>query len=389
MNRKAELRTRGALLLLASLLTGFTQTARADEDDRVELSGTHADQQFLAGKQVRVRDAELTDAFAAGGEVLFERVVAEDIYAAGGSVRYRNATLMDLVTVGGEVVIASEIQDDLIGAGGRFRIDPITTIGGDAVIAGGDLEFAGSIAGDVVAAGGRVVFAGNVGGNVDVIAGEVIVEPGARIAGRLTYQSDEPARIAPEAVISGTVERKDSPAPEFSTWAAVGIGLAVLLVATLGAILLGLLLQAAFPGPFQAALQTAREHASRSWLIGFALLAATPVAANILLITLVGIPLGLFLYATYAVGLALSIITAASWLGSMLPRKATARSASSSRPLSALRTAVGMSVLLLVGLVPLLGWLLLLIAIPLAAGAFGSAAWLALRGVNSNATSGM
>lgn len=376
----------GALALLAFLVilvAVFSEALGADQsdDDRevVELSGTHDRQQFVAGSHVHVHDAQLRDVFAAGGEVIVERVQAHDVFAAGGSMRYRDTSLDDLVTVGGTVSIEAELRDDLIAAGGRVRIYPSASIAGDVVIAGGEVELAGDIGGNVMAAGGRVVLAGSVAGDVEVTAGKVVVEPGAQIMGKLVYRSDDAARIAPGSVVAGGVERKQSLDSHSPAWLGVGVVVAAILVAIIGAIVLGMALQAALPKPLHAALLALRASPAKSWLLGFAVLVATPVAANLLLATVIGLPLGLFVHAVYLVGLALALVVAAYWFGTLLrgpAARAVERPATSARML---RTALGMLALLLIGLVPVLGWLLLLVAVPLGAGALVASTWRELQ----------
>ena len=117
----------------------------------------------------------------------------------------------------------------------------------------------------------------------------------------------------------------------------------------------------------------------RSWLIGFALLVAAPVAANLMLATLIGIPTALLAYTAYALILFLGGVTAACWTGSWFAADKRPDSPAPRTAVQARRAGLGMLVLAVVGVVPLVGWVLLLIAVPLGLGAFASISWRALR----------
>jgi cytoskeletal protein CcmA (bactofilin family) len=353
--------------------------ASSDEDERARLSGSFIEEQFLAGEEVRVEDATANDVFAAGGEVEFDNVTARDVVVFAGSQRFRNTVIEDLIAAGGEIDISGEITEDLIAAGGRLQQRRESVVGGYAILAGGVIDIEGRIDGNLKAAAGRIRISGEVRGDVDLSAGKISVEPGARIGGRLTYRSREEAEIAPDALIEGGVERREAEAFEVSLPAIIGIGFAVWLVALLGMSILGAALHAGVPELPAGAVETLRSRFWASLLLGFALLVAIPVAVNLLFVTLVGIPLALVLFLLLGATVLPSVIVAAYCIGHSIARVFGWTYDGEGLFRRVLWSIVGLVVLSLIGLIPLLGLLVLFLAVSSGLGALVLYLWGLIR----------
>lgn len=347
-------------LLLAGLVA--LPGAASEDEARVRLSGVFVTEQFVAGREVRIDSATLDDLFAAGATVVIDRTTGRDVTAAGASLRLRESRVEDLTLAGAEIDLGAEVGEDLIAAGGQVRQRAESVVRGYALVAGGDVELAGRIEGNLRAAGGRIRISGQVLGDADLSAGRITLEPGARIAGRLTYRSGAQADIASEAVVEGGIERLELEGPEFPVAAMVGIGIGAALVLLIGLGLIGAVLQAAVPELLAGAIS---GMSTRPWLslgLGFAVLVATPVAVALLFVTIVGLPLGIFVSLVYWAALIGAAITAAYWLGSRLAGVFGWSYVGEPVPWRILWTALGLLVLAVLALVPFLGWLLLLLA---------------------------
>jgi cytoskeletal protein CcmA (bactofilin family) len=143
--------------------------------------------------------------------------------------------------------------------------------------------------GSVVVLDGPTTISGDVHGSVVVFRGHVEVAPGAHIGGDLV--TGQEATVAKSATIDGKIKHVS------------GINLTgynylfrflVWLAYTISVLVLGLLMVALLPGPMESAGLAAKSiGASIGW--GFAILFGLPVAAVVVMVTLVGIPLGLSL----------------------------------------------------------------------------------------------
>ena len=141
-----------------------------------------------------------------------------------------------------------------------------------------------------------VVLAGEVAGNVEVVAQEIEVLPTARIRGKLVYWSPRPARIDPQASISGRVTHNLPELP--SRIARTGTALVTVsrtsFMAGLTVIAVALFL--IFPRFTVLASRTVGSDPIKSLGMGLLLFAAIPVLAILSMITILGIPLGLLIF---------------------------------------------------------------------------------------------
>ena len=370
---------RRRLVLLAVLVAVIGSPtlvdAGFDGDERVHLEGPVEGDRFVAGAEIGIDSVTVRDLFAAGGEILADGLVADDVTMAAGTLRLRDLDIETLILAGGDVEIHGEVRDHLMAAGGRIELRKGSVVAGYALLAGGKLDLEGRIEGDLKAAGGRIRLAGIVAGDVDLAAGEITLTPTARIGGKLVYRSRSEVEIPPGAVVEGGVERRQVEGFEPSIWLVIGLGIGAWITIVLGLGLLGLLLQGAVPGLVAGATRSLAVRPWPSFGLGFALLVAVPVASSILLFTVVGIPLAFLSYAIFAVLLAGAVVVAAYGLGSRLARAFAWSYEGEGLFRRVLWTFLGLLLLGLIGIVPVLGFLILVVALSLGLGAVTLELW--------------
>jgi hypothetical protein len=186
----------------------------------------------------------------------------------------------------------------------------------------------------------------------------------------LKYASRGEAVIDPAAQIAGGVERTTwrGPAGIPSDETARRVGRGVAWVWTLGLVVLAAVLVALLPALTARVAMTARKRAGWSALAGFIALVCIPVAAVILMITLIGLPLGLILLFAYFALLPVGYVSAAVALGDgVLERAKPAASAAIGWRVGA--AALAVLVFALLARVPYLGALVALAALLIGLGA--------------------
>lgn len=324
------------------------------------------DNRYIAGARVYVDTPVPGDLLAAGGEVRVESRVAGDAMVAGGRVSLRGPVRGDLRVVGGEVTVEGDVGGELAAAGGSIVVPAQTSIGGRTWLSGGRVELVGGVRGPLRVAAGSVRLVGAVAGDVEITARDIEVAPGARIEGRLRYRSGAPARIDPGAWIAGGVERLAPPTPDTGAWARAGISVLKILfffgVIALGAVVLLLLPRASLD-----AARTTVSDPLKSLLFGFALLVSVPIAALLLMISVIGLPLAFALLALYVLALMLAWVTAALAVGDL---GLLALRRSPSRGVLLLAFTAGLLLLWLLGYVPIVGGVVRFIALVLGFGAW-------------------
>lgn len=337
-------------LIVATLLLVCSRGAAQQVGETVTKRGTILEDIYLAGGTVDVSADVHGDVTAAGGRVLIGQRVTGDILAAGGTVDIGGDVLDDVRAAGGTVMLHGHVGGDAIVAGGTVLLGPEATVDGRAWLGGGDIQIAGRVATRLKAAARRIVIAGTVLGDVRITAQQVEILPSARIDGSLTYQSPHTALIDSGAVIGGDVVRLPYHQPPIA-----GKVLRQLIwVVALGA--LGAALILVFPGFSQGTGRTLGEEPWKSVGLGAAVLVGTPVAAVLLMVTVVGSALGVAGLVVYGLALVAGFLTGALCTGDLLVAWLH-RGAPPSLGTSILALLVGLIVIALLRWIPLVGGL--------------------------------
>jgi hypothetical protein len=260
----------------------------------------------------------------AGAAVLLSVLAASPAFAQGPVPAGDNAD--QIVLTGRLVVTADETVDAAVIFNGPALVEG--TVRDALVVLNGDAEVTGTVRQDVV-----------------VLNGDLVVRSGAEVGGDLVTQSSP--QVEEGATVRGA---QKSVATEFNI-DEVGFGGRVVwwIGYSVSVLILGLLLLAFAPQLFQAVRDTVRTRlgASIGWGVGLFFL--LPIGSVLLLVTVVGIPLGLSLLLALAFIYTLGYVVATVAVGNLIMRT------SSSRWVVFL---VGWIALRLLALIPVVGGLL-------------------------------
>jgi cytoskeletal protein CcmA (bactofilin family) len=292
--------------------------------------------------------------------------VKGDAVVAGGSVRINGSVGESLYLAGAQLMLDGAIGRNARIGGGRVEIGPKATVAGGVSVGGGEVNIDGKVKGYVQAAAGTVRINGTIGGDVVATGGAIELGPEARIAGKLRYASRDELQRDPGAQVAGGVEpmpfRGAAAHPEPSVFSAGSV------IWTAGLMLLAILLVVALPAVASSVSNTLLARPWMSLLIGFIVLICVPVAAVLLLITVIGIPLALLTLALYSALLIVGYTMTGIGVGDWVLRRF--RAADASR--SGWRTGAAVVALLAIAIlarVPVLGRLLTFVVLIAGVGA--------------------
>ena len=283
-----------------------------------------------AGKTVEVLGLVNGDIYAFGGQIVVNGIVNGDVIAAGGQVRIAGNVDQNVRVAGGQVTLSGEVGRNVTMAGGTLDIAENATVGGGLMVAGGNVNLLGSVNGDVLAAGGNVDIGGTVGGDVTAYVGNLRVGAAAKIDGGLLYYSKDLAKIDSEAVIAGEtkmepVEMETNWKPEQTkaelkqAWQSVRMGFRVM--GLIGTGIVGLILVSLFPYWNQKVAEKIADKPGMSIGIGLLMLLLAPMVFVFMLITVVGIPLGLLTLVSVAVIGYVAQVVVDYWIGTRIARQ--------------------------------------------------------------------
>jgi hypothetical protein len=220
-------------------------------------------------------------------------------------------------------------------------------------------------------AGGTLQLAGPVGGPVLARVDTLSVAPTAHLSSTLDYQAKEEASL-PTGAVSGAVQftpaPQQAPRPEPLLNGLFDLGG---LIGLVGTFLLGAVAITLIPRGAARATELGEQQPWQTFGLGLVLLLGLPIAALLIAVTLVGIPVAFSGLALYFVCLLLAWPAVGLVIGTQLSRLARPE-----RPLPVLGTlAVGLVVLHLVTHVPFVGPLVVFCSIVFGLGMLVQALW--------------
>lgn len=271
--------------------------------------------------------------------------------------------------VGGDVRITEAVEGPLRAAGGSVKLT--APVDGDAYIAGGSVTVDGSINGNLHVAGGEVRIDGPVTGDASVAAGTLELGPSARIDGKLVFHGED-LRQAPGSQVASGIERDHA-----SRWSVHHQRTAVERfmhgwVWSIGLMVLAALIAAALPGASQRMAEQLRERPWITPLVGLLALTSIPIAAVLVMITIIGIPIGLLALIGYVALLLLGYVWVAVVVGGMLLDRVKPQTVSNTA-WHAGAAMLAMLVLAILVRVPFVGGLVKLTALVMGVGMIVSA----------------
>ena len=318
---------------------------------------------YAAGGTISIEGNVNGSVIAAGGTITVSGTVSRDVMVAGGTVNVSGKVAGSIRVAGGNLTLNAPVGQDVVVAGGTVDIPSGGTIGRDLVIAGGTATVSAPVARRVNMAAGNLTLRGRVGGDVRGRVDRLRLD-GAQIGGNLDYTSANPVVLANGAHVAGTTTRQTP--PDQGTRGA-GNGFLGWLRGLIGIFALGVLLLLLLPRFSTRSIDTLRAEPWASLGIGAAILVVTPIVALIVFIVgllIGGWWLGLLLIPLWILALAIGYVVSGFLLGRLIFARL-----GWGRYHDVLALLAGLFVLTVVGLVPLLGWLVSLAAFVAGAGA--------------------
>lgn len=330
-----------------------------DMDERVVKQGVVNDDYYAAGETINI-DADVAgDVVISGGDLFIGHRIQGDLMAVGGSINLRGKILDDVRIAGGEINIDASIGDDFFAAGGKVNVSSGTSVRGEAWLAGGDIYMAGTINKGLHIGGGNIIISGTIHGDVELEGGEIEILKGALIEGDLHYKSPNEAKIHPDAKITGKVVYEQSEWDH--SYKSYGIFFSLTMI------IASVVLFWLFPGFTMSAASRINSDPWKNLGLGFALLIVTPITAILLMSIVLGVWVGLSIFALYFVALPISYLIGCFFVGDWGARLLHKDVVTTGRRL--LSVAIAIIILGILQLIPVIGSLLTFALLLLGLGA--------------------
>jgi hypothetical protein len=329
------------------------------------------DDLYLFGGNVSMSGDITGDLIAGGGSVLIGGNVTEDIAVGGGNVTILGDVGDDLRVGGGNIIVSGSVAGDVLAGGGQIQLAG-DRIGGDLAVGAGTLRLDSPVAGDAQIGGGDIYINASIAGNLEVQADKVTLGPEANVAGDFIYSSPRLAVIEDGAVIGGETSYTETKGKRMSKSGMAAIFSVALLVKVLMTFVGALAFTLVFKRYFGALLQRAVQSPLAHMGLGIVFLIVTPILSLVLLITVLGIPLGMLGLIGFAGALIFASLAAPVVLGSVVDKWMFKRH---EYRITWVTVLIGVALYVLVGLIPFIGWIAKFLVFLVTIGAVLNVKW--------------
>lgn len=330
---------------------------------------------YMAGGTVVSAGNANKDLLIAGGTVLASGPVADDMFVVGGNITVLGRISGDLRVGGGNIAISSDIAGDVVVGGGQITFSG-KLIGGDAAIAGGSVIIGSEVKGSLKIAGGEIYINGPIGGDADIKAEKLTLGPNADIKGDLKYSAiktvviEEGGQVRGETVftqLKGNKEIKRNVVGAIFGFLTLAFAAKFLMLLT-AALVLGLVFRRYSKELVEKATLNPLKELGR----GIITLIVLPILSVILLITVIGIPLGIIGLLSFAILSIFAMIITPIFLGALVHKWIFKKSAYTVNWKTIL---LGAAVYMILGLIPFLGWIAICVSVAITIGAALNIKW--------------
>lgn len=380
--------------LLSAVLGGVALAAEFGNGEVYRLSSGERvdDDLYVTASEVYIDGVVEGDLYALAGYIEVNGEVTGDVVLGGGGIVIRGVVGDDARVAGAGITILGSIGDDLFVAGGGagpgamafpvqvgsrsieqgIQLRSSAQVNGDMAVAGGRGNLEGAIGGDLYAAMGTLTLGARVGGDAEVYAEQFNTGESAVVTGQLTYST--PDRLESADEVAADVQYQEPVRAERSpnVVASVVGWLLRTLAILIGFALIGWLVLRFVPAGLTRPADVIEDEpvaAGLYGLVGAVLLIFIPIVSALLVFVVwllwgwfSGLIVFIFLFGVLALLWLFSPIVTGLWLGRRILRQVD-------QPASLLTAMfAGVLVIVVLGRVPVLGWLIYLISFVFALG---------------------
>jgi len=367
-------RSRALLLALTFLALAVPLPASAAETSNSEFviirtEDVLSDDLYAGAIKVTVEgtiDGDLI-AFAAE-EVIVNGSVTGSVFAMAPTVEINGSVGGSVRMAGGSLSVRGEVGRDVVASAFNVNLSSSSTVSGEVIVWALKLEALGAIDGDLGGGQRTLNLAGSIGGDVDVTAGRVVVVDALTVGGDLDYRSSREAEGLEMAEVTGTVVHK-TPVPPNIRVRALGLLGRFLVIVFLT--LVAMTVAWGWPDRTKRAIDSAGVSTLKSWGAG-ALVLSTPLIMSLVAALVVGLAPASASFPLLAILVPLIIATvglvAAISVVAGIPAVGLIGRTTFSKLELPGSVLAGSAVVSLVWLVPIVGWLVPILVLPVGLG---------------------
>ncbi|HYG59537.1 MAG TPA: polymer-forming cytoskeletal protein [Symbiobacteriaceae bacterium] len=283
------------VLVFAVVPSALALERREGNHVTVAKDETVHDDLLLAGTTAVIEGTVEGDVLSFAQNVVVRGTVKGNLVSAGNSVEIQGNVQGTVYTAANVVTVSGRVERSLLAAGSQVTVDKDGLVG-HTLMAGGDrLRLSGTVGRGMYVAGNYITVEGKVGQELEAAVNDLVIRNTAVIEGPVTYHSDHTATIDPGArtgeVKYNHYEYRQTDWDQFTWWASMWW----IPLKFIGFLLVGLAVLALFPSLRRSFPAVLTANPWQAPLAGFLTLIALPIAAVLLIATIIGIPVSFML----------------------------------------------------------------------------------------------
>lgn len=347
--------------LLAMVLAGISVSPTSAQQQEANL--VFGGDQFTAGQQATIETSVVNDAFLAGYNVSLSAPVGGDAHLAGFNVTTGADVKGDLYAAGYTVAVGSRMGGDVTAVGNSVTLRAPGPVPGNVRLSGANVTVGSPVTGSVLVSARTLTLDAPITGDLSFYGENLIFAPGARVDGTVAIQAPKEITVPATVAAADRVTFELLAVPDYVSeagktaenvvkgfwpafWAAATWWLLLLIV---GAIFIALMQRRL------AAMQTISEKRPfRNIGLGILSFAAVVGLVPVLAITVIGLLIVPFALLFAFVACSLAYLAGVYFTGLRITR-AFAPVETNAKRLAVLGGSLIAATL--IGLVPVLGWL--------------------------------
>jgi cytoskeletal protein CcmA (bactofilin family) len=317
---------RQAVTTFATCVSLFAVPAHALDIQRVQaydLPATNsiAGQAIIVAESATVHGTSEDDLFLIAGNVTVAGTMLNDAWILANAAQVGGVVHDHLRVAANTAILTGTFSNSVAVAGNTVQIARECRVSGSANATGGSIVMEGIVDGPVRIMAERATLGGVVRGHARIIANDIVVLPGTVIEGDLVYTCPKELILDNRVELGGQIVRKEfeqasGEMPAISPMQIVVMQFYLLLAA----LMFGLPFAGIMPRLTGNAVRLISRHMLRCSFVGMLAFCLLPMVGVFALMTVIGIPLAIAVFALFGLALYTGKIVVAITLGGAIMR---------------------------------------------------------------------
>lgn len=311
------------MLLISVIARNTASAAFFEANSEIKISDEIDGNTYLAGETINYNTKVNGDLFIAGQYIEMQGEVTQDVNLAGQDIKINTDINGDLRIAGQDIKISNNINGESIIFGETITIEDEAELNGDVLIYAKTININGSILGNTNLKAENIIINGNLNGlNNQLVSASLDISDTANISSNTRYWAEDyiiPTNLENNLFLDSALKNKDPKKENSSILNISGFIVLRIIWASTVIIVLHLL----FTKKITQNLKSLNSPVNyiENLFLGFFIIVIIPIFSLALMITFIGLPLGMLILILYFIILFISQSITSLYISNLLNTK--------------------------------------------------------------------